>query len=221
MTTIEEATKECAVCGNVSNHIEIISTKALGSSDLDARPPEPERSTIAYWVQRCPSCGYCAPDISKGDKEMSNIIESDMYKQRLRDARFPELANSLLCWSMIQEEVAQYKIAGWTSVKAAWACDDANNNDAARECRERAIMLLDTARKKGQWFAGNAGTEEAVIVDLLRRSGQLDAALRMCNERLEKDPEEFIRDVLVYQKKLIEKSDVSRHVTAEITGEIE
>jgi uncharacterized protein (DUF2225 family) len=220
MTTIEEATKECAVCGNVSDHIEVISTKALGSSDLDARPPEPERSTIAYWIQRCPSCGYCAPDIAKGDKEMSNIIESDMYKQQLRDTRFPELANSFLCWSMIQEEVAQYKIAGWTSVKAAWACDDEQNDDAARVCRDRAIILLDTARKKGQWFAGNAGTEEAVIVDLLRRSGQLDAALRMCKERLEKDPEEFIHDVLVYQIKLIEKSDVARHVTAEITSEI-
>jgi hypothetical protein len=219
MTTLEEATKECAICGNESTHKEIISTKALGSSDLDARPPEPERSTIDYWIQRCPQCGYCAPDISKGDKEMSNIIQSDIYRGQLKNTKNPQLANSFLCWSLIQEEESQYKIAGWTSVKAAWACDDADNDEAARQCRKRAVEMLETARQKGQWFAGNAGTEEAVLVDLLRRSAQFEESLIICEDRLSKDPEKFIRDILIFQKTLIKKGDITRHSTSEITGE--
>ena len=216
MTTLNEEKKECTICGTSSIHMEIISTKALGSSDLDARPPEPERSSIDYWIQRCPACGYCAPDISKGDKEISNIILSDPYKKQLKNPEFPDLANSFLCWALILEEESQFKIAGWTVVKAVWACDDAGNNDAAQACRKRAVSLLHKAREKGQWFADHAGTEEALIVDLLRRSGQFELALSMCDERLEKEPEKFIHDVLVYQKNLIEKADVDRHTTSEI-----
>jgi len=217
MTVLHEAKKQCAVCGNISDHMEIISTKALGPSDLDARPPEPERSSISYWIQRCPFCGYCAPDIASGDKEMANIIENEAYKEQLRHEQYPVLANSLLCWSMIQEEEAQFKVAGWTSVNAAWACDDAGNSEAAWKCRERAIHLLQKARSKGQWFAEAAGTEEAIIVDLYRRSGEFAEALKLCDERLRKNPDKLIYDILLYQKQLIEKSDVRCHTTAEIT----
>ena len=221
MTTLQEETKECAVCGNESIHMEIISTKALGASDLDARPPEPERSTIQHWIQRCPACGYCAPDIAKGDKEMANIIQSPGYKKQLGSSDSPELANSFLCWTLIQEEVSQNKIAGWTAVKAAWACDDAAYMDAARECRKRAIALLEMARQKGQWFADNAGTEEAVIVDLLRRSGQFEQAMQICDERLAMKPDTFISKIMNYQKQLIRKSDDDRHSTSEIGGDSE
>lgn len=31
--------KKCAVCGKISEHIEIMSTNASGSPDLDTRPP--------------------------------------------------------------------------------------------------------------------------------------------------------------------------------------
>lgn len=216
MTTLQEETKECAVCGNKSVHMEIISTKALGASDLDARPPEPERSTIQNWIQRCPTCGYCAPDISKGDKEMANIIQSPGYRKQLKSSDYPELANSFLCWTLIQEDESQYKIAGWTAVKAAWACDDAAYVNAARECRKRAISLLEVARQKGQWFADNAGTEEAVIVDLLRRSGQFEHAIQICNKRLEMNPDTFVKNIMNYQKKLIDMGDGDRHSTSEI-----
>jgi len=217
MTTLQDEIKVCAICGNVSNHKEILSTKALGSSDLDARPPEPERSSITYWIQRCPVCGYCAPDLARGDTEMANIIESDPYKAQLRDSEKPNLANSFLCWSMILEDEAQFRIAGWTVVKASWACDDAGNDQAARQCRKRAVVLLQTAREKGQWFADNASTEEAIIVDLLRRSSEFDEALKICDDRLQKRPDKLIHDILVYQKELIRNGDTKRHAASEIT----
>lgn len=219
MTTLREETKECALCGNESVHMEVVSTKALGASDLDARPPEPERSSIQHWVQRCPVCGYCAPDIAHGDKEMANIIQSVHYRSQLKASACPDLANSFLCWSLIQEEESQYKIAGWTAVKAAWACDDVDAVDAARECRRRAITLLEMARQKGQWFADNAGTEEAVIVDLHRRAGQFEEALQLCEERLAMKPDRFIANIMRYQKELIGNRDVDCHSTSEIGGD--
>jgi len=77
------------------------------------------------------------------------------------------------------------------------------------------------ARQKGQWFADNAGTEEAVIVDLLRRSGQFEQAMQICDERLAMKPDTFISKIMNYQKQLIRKSDDDRHSTSEIGGDSE
>jgi hypothetical protein len=41
----------------------VSTTNEIGSRDLDNRPAEMMRSTIQYWICRCPKCGYCAPDI--------------------------------------------------------------------------------------------------------------------------------------------------------------
>jgi len=59
MTTMYEQNVDCFFCGTSSQHGSISSSNTLGSSDLDTRPAEMKRSTICYWVQRCPSCGYC------------------------------------------------------------------------------------------------------------------------------------------------------------------
>jgi hypothetical protein len=86
---------------------------------------------------------------------------------------------------------------------------------AAKECRIRAATLLLKARENGQSFAEQAGAEEALIVDLLRRAGQFEAALRICDEGFKKKPVEVISNVLQFQKKLIAESDVSCYTIKE------
>ena len=71
------------------------------------------------------------------------------------------------------------------------------------------------ARENGQWFAEDAGLEEAILVDLLRRAGQFDEALKICLERLKKEPEETVRIILQYQKTLIEKLDSQGHTVSD------
>ena len=215
MTTIGSIKKKCAICGKISKHSEILSTNVLGSPDLDTRPPNMERSTIFTWVQRCPWCGYCASDISKRIREAENIIHSVSYKQQLNNSAFPELANSFLCFSLILENVGNYAGAGWECIHAAWSCDDANLNTCAQSCRKKAVILLQKAREKGQSFAKRTGAEETIMADLLRRSGQFELALKVCNDGLKKNPEKIISDILRFQKILIGKSDVACHTIAE------
>ena len=62
MTTIFEEENHCSVCGSKSVQAVIRSTNTMGPPDLDTRPAEMERSTINYWIQTCPSCGFCYPD---------------------------------------------------------------------------------------------------------------------------------------------------------------
>jgi uncharacterized protein (DUF2225 family) len=219
VTTAVEKTKKCAVCGKTSKHMVITSTSAFGSPDLDTRPPEPKRSSIVWWIQSCPSCGYCAPDISEHIEKACEVVRSDPYRQQLNSPEFPKLANAFLCYSLIQESLGKYASGGWASIYAAWACDDAGLDAGAQKCRKRALILLRRARENDQEFAEQAGAEEAIMVDLLRRSGQFELALKACDDGLKKDLEKVISDVLRFQKILIGRSDVACHSIAEATRE--
>lgn len=215
MTTIYREEKKCAVCGKTSMYMGIASTNAFGSPDLDTRPPEMERSTINMWVQTCPSCGYCAPDISERIEKSSEVVHSDSYQQQLNNQEFPELANAFLCFSLIQESTDEYASAGWACIHAAWSCDDTGSDAGAQKCRKKAVSLLQKAKENGQKFAEEAGVEEAIMVDLLRRLSQFELALRICDDGLKKKPERIILDILQFQKVLIGKSDVACHIIAE------
>lgn len=54
MTTVKEVKKKFSVCSKISKHTTWTSTSAWGSTDLDTRPPSPQRSTIDMWVQIYP-----------------------------------------------------------------------------------------------------------------------------------------------------------------------
>jgi hypothetical protein len=155
------------------------------------------------WVQTCPSCGYCAPDISEGIEKLSEAISSNSCKRQLDDSEFPKLANAFLCFSLIRESAGDYVRAGWASIHSAWACDDAGHDIDAQKCWKRAVTLLQKAKQNGQIFAEQAGAEEAIIVDLLRRSGQFELALKVCDDGLKKKPAKIISDILQFQKILI------------------
>ena len=215
MTTAVEKEVKCAVCGHVSKQWVMMSTSAFGSPGLDTRPPAPHGYNLEFWIHRCPSCGYCSPRISEKVKGSPEIVRTDPYRKQLDNPEFPKLANSFLCHSMLEEIVDNYVDAGIAYQYAAWACDDKKNDTSARICREKAAILLQKAMESGQGFADDAGAEEAIMVDILRRSGQFGLALSMCEQGLRKDPEEIICSVLSFQKKLIERSDVSCHTLEE------
>lgn len=229
MTIIIDELIKCGICGAEVSVGKLASTNAFGSSDLDTRPPGRERGTIDYWVQRCNSCGYCTPDISKSSSEnLKVLISSKGYKEQLNNPNYSELANSFLCWSIIKEDSGDFAGAGWASIHAAWVCDDNNIISGARECRKRAVELLEKAQKNGQIFGEGEGAEEALMVDLLRRSSQFDKALKICNEKVEttfleklkgtfikKKPLKLISQILQFQKILISNSDTACYTIEE------
>jgi hypothetical protein len=215
MTLSDCTTKKCALCGEESSHGSLFTTNAFGSCDLDLRPPEMERSTIWMWVQMCPSCGYCASDISEPIKKASEVVNSDSYKQQLNNSEFPKLANSFLCFSSIQEASGKYANAGWSCVHAAWACDDAQAEVGSKKCREKAVLLFQKAKQARQKFGKDQDAEHLLFVDLLRRSGQLDLALKTCEEGLSKNLKDEILNILRFQEQLINKSDIACHTVDE------
>ena len=55
----------CGVCGTESRHPPFRPPPPEQAPDLDLRPGEPVRSSMARWLQQCPACGYAAPDITR------------------------------------------------------------------------------------------------------------------------------------------------------------
>ncbi|MBM3153606.1 MAG: hypothetical protein FJZ96_15620 [Chloroflexi bacterium] len=173
-----------------------------------------KRSTLQYWIRRCPSCGYCAPQVSQGDGKTAAIVKGEVYRQQLADPAYPELANSFLGQAMIQEDAGNHAEAGWAALHAAWVCDDLKP-PMASFCRSKAIQLFQGAMETGETISEETGVAEAVMADLYRRTGEFEKAQMVCLSALFKPLPELITQVLTFQKSLTEKQDEGCHTVGQ------
>lgn len=215
MTTLFTQEETCFICGVTGEFIVIGSTNRFGSPDLDTRPPLMMRQTIPHWIRRCAGCGYCAPSLIEGPIDARELVHSADYQRQLHDPRFPELANSFLCAAMIQLAQEDWVEAGWSAVKAAWACDDAGQAEAAVHCRDQAVKHFQTAQDEGLAFAQPGGIEAAILADLLRRGRHFDAMQVECDQGLRQASEVTVREILLYQQALGARGDDSCHTIEE------
>jgi hypothetical protein len=166
------------------------------SPDLDLRPGEPTRGTLAHWVQTCPGCGAVAPDLTQVPAESIEIIESEAYLSL--SARPPE-ATPFLRWAMIcrpGDRAGAY-------IQAAWAADDANDDEAAQHYRREAAA---------HWGEPD-GTESALrLIDILRRANLLAAAEECAALVAEGAPDDNAMRILAYQRARIAERDTGRHL---------
>lgn len=211
MTTYWSESTTCGACGRVFTHECLISTNAYGSPDLDLRPPEMHRSTMTKWVQHCPTCGYCAKDVSKFEAKLRGLLEDARYQSQLADKEYPALASTFICAGKVSELACEAVVAGWHYLHAAWVLDDHQCDPLARQWRSRAADIFVGAVAKGTALAGVAGGSQAIIVDCLRRSQRNAEALEIISQTLGHSCDDMIRQALVYQRRLIESGDVACH----------
>ena len=219
MTTFYRKKIQCSLCGEISEFTGISSTNTFfGSADLDTRPPEMQRSTMHTWVRRCPHCGYCASDIGTSVPEAQSIVKSKAYADQLNDTDYPEMANSFLCKAMICEETGDYKAAFLAFLHAAWACDDHKRHTQAKMCRQKAADRLMRVAEQNRQLAAPNESYTAILIDLLRRSGQVEQARQIIAARRDDITEEMIRQISDFQVKLLDRNEESCHTVEEVVG---
>lgn len=205
---------ECASCGHVSTQQELTSTSTFGAPDLDLRPAEIARSALFVQVQECPGCGYCAAHLGDAPDDVADIVETARYVE-LREATTPcELARQFLLASFVREDARDPAGAGWLAVRAAWACDDDDDRNGASTCRARAVDLFREASEEGQRFADDAGSEAAILADLLRRAERFDEAIEVAETALP-GCAGVLGSVLAFEAALSRASDSSTHTVAD------
>ena len=212
MTMLASDSVRCGNCGASSEHTVLMSTNAFGSPDLDLRPPEMKRSTMDTWLQLCPQCGYCAPDLSQSPADPA-VLRSAAYRAALRSADFPELARRFLAYALTAG-VSDPAAAAHAYLQAAWVCDDAGRGEQAAKCRRQSAAWFRQCKPFASDEQG-VGTG-AVLVDVLRRGGQFAEATGECQAALASPAATgVIRKVLEFQLRLVASADTGAHEVSE------
>jgi hypothetical protein len=212
MTTLANQVLSCGHCGESSEHTVLLSTNTVGSPDLDLRPSEMQRSTMHTWLQLCPDCGYCAPDISTVPVN-ALVYRSKEYQAALNRDDYPELARRFLAYAHSVSASAPAS-AGQAFLHVAWVCDDAGRTDQSAECRRWAVEWFRRCKPFSHSDEGLA--RGAVLVDVLRRCGQFEEASAECAELLAvPGVTGVLREVLQFQQRLIGGADLSVYLVSD------
>lgn len=197
----------CAVCGAESRQPPFRPQPPEQAPDLDFRPGEPLRSTMARWLQQCPRCGYAAPNISEAHPAAAAAVAAAPFRALLADAAHPPLARRFLAWAHVLEETGALHAAAEATLQAAWVADDAGRTDLARQWRLDAVAL---------WRQGPPlGPEQTVrVIDALRRAGAFEDALATADAALAANPPAEVRGVLVLERRLALARDTGRYTLA-------
>lgn len=209
MTTLFHETEICAVCGRSHTIHGLSSTNTMGPCDLDSRPAEMKRSTMDYWVQECPDCGYCASSTSEAADGTEGIVRGDAYQSLRQDFAKNPTARKFLMQSLIAVELGRTVDGCWANIHAAWGFDDAKEREQARRCRIAAVDLARMAAESSESIAGQTGVSELIRADLLRRVAKSDEARAMAQAGLATECEDDIKKILSYEIALIDSGDIA------------
>lgn len=220
MSTVIPVQTECCLCGARSEQRLVGAMQTLGLPDLDTRPAEIARSALPFGVQRCPTCGYCARDISLEYPQAEQLVHSPAYEKILHRRNITEKAREFLAWALIQEANEEYGGAGWSALHAAWACDDADKPKGAAECRQLALERFTRQLARQGHITGldDPAIIRLVLADLCRRTEQFEPAARWAREGQERKPTDIVRFALELELALIEDQDAACHSLEEIPG---
>ncbi len=187
--TAADALPHCAVCGTGSRQPPFRSDPPEQAPDLDLRPGEPVRSTMARWLQQCPGCGYAAPNISRAHPAAAQAVAAAPFRALLAETAYPPLARRFLAWAHVLEETGALHAAAEATLQAAWVADDLGKPDLARMWRLEAVAL---------WRSGPPLDPEQTVrvIDALRRAEAWDDAAATAEALARSNPPEAVAQVV-------------------------
>lgn len=177
----------CALCGSPAPPPFRAPPPEL-APDLDLRPGEPTRATLPRWLATCRGCGACAPDLAALPAAGRQATKSAAY--RATGSRF-------LRWAAL---VAGTPAEAEALLQAAWEQDDRGEDASA--LRRRAAAA---------WPEPVDAEQALRLVDVLRRSGQFEAAAARLAPLLAAG-DDTTRRVAAFQQARIAAQDSARHL---------
>lgn len=197
----------CGVCGKDSAQTRFRPMPPEQAPDLDLRPGEPLRGTMARWLQQCPHCRYAAPEIARAHPGAAGAVRAAPFRALIREETHPDLARRFLAWGHVLEETGALAAAAEATLQAAWVADDAGRTDLARAWRLEAVAL---------WRCGPPlEPEQSVrVVDALRRAEAWANAAATAEGIAEARPVEAVATVIALERRLIAAGDAGRHTIA-------
>jgi hypothetical protein len=219
MTTLGSSEITCAICAETSEHTIIGSTSSFGSPDLDLRPPEMKRSTMAYWLQECPDCGYSAGSIDDPHPNAKDVMASDAFQTLQTGPLGGTLTGRFLKASLFDEASNDLSSAADHALCAAWAADDAKDVEGAIQHRNRSANLFLKTLDGADSISEETIVTKTRLVDILRRATRWDEANEIALELLKQDMDQTIRSVITFGQAAINSQDDQAHTVAQAMGD--
>ena len=198
MSTVLPKKVKCSMCGTTNQFMVLASTNTFGPTDLDTRPPQMKRSTMGYWLQSCPVCGYVAGEISKKSRIGRAFLESDAYKTCDGVQFVSELAKKFYRHYLMMVEKRDTDSAFWDLLHVSWACDDANDEENASAVRRKAIDIAAELLQEKDYDMKE--TVSLILADMMRRISLFDELLETFGQvKYEKD---LLNQIIEFEKEL-------------------
>jgi hypothetical protein len=216
MTTYQTQVQICCLCGTENECSVIGSTDTIGSPDLDLRPAPMERDTMHSWFQQCNSCNYVSVDLSRESNNARQIVASEEYQEMIRKPDLPKIAKRFALCALLNAH--DREIEGTALLRAAWACDDEDAEQAKHFRNQSTETLL-----KLQPFEDNEeqATIATTLVDVLRRAEQFEKASKLASQMLKFKTVKrsaVMKSVILFQLSLIEAKSTDCHKVDEAIG---
>ncbi len=190
----------CGVCGSTARKAFRAPQPEI-APDLDMRPGEPARSTLADWMQTCRRCGAAAPDLTVLPASAREVVESEAYKALTIGVLEETLP--FRRWALICADAGDRANEAEALLMAAWAADDAAAGAEASRLRLQVAALWD----------GTTDVETGLRrLDALRRAGTFAEAEAWADRLTELTHEETATAIIGFQKARIAMRDVGRHL---------
>jgi hypothetical protein len=211
VTSVIERELTCKACSARSSYSEVASTNSFGYPDLDLRPAGMAREALLNALLQCKNCGYCAPDISEGPDAAGEIINSECYLRAIADSAGPALAGRWRRWALVSERAGDRATAGWANLQAAWASEDAREEDAAGTYRAIALEHLSGCADAGVQITEDAESQQLLLLDLQRRIGRCAEAMEIAGVVTASTTTDEVREIARFQAILIQREDRRRY----------
>jgi len=166
------------------------------------------------WVQECPNCGYVSSEVSDPSSVTKEWLAGEKYSSCDGIEFSADLAKRFYKQYLINLEDKNSEDAFFAVLHAAWACDDENDEDNAKHCRELALPLVQELIQKGH---ENKDSLELLKADLMRRTGRFDELIAQYSSlRFEDD---LLDQIMAFQINKAKEKDVACYRVEDVTGE--
>ena len=207
---------KCHVCGETNEFRVLLSTNTFGGGpDLDLRPGEMQRSTMHLWVHKCPVCGYVSEDVSDETSVTREWLQSERYLNCEGIDFKSDLAKEFYQKYMINLEDNNKEGAMFALIHAAWDCDDHEDDENAKKCRELALTLVDEVTNNMD-DSEEVDNINLMRADLMRRTGHFDELIEKYSSIRFDD--EIMSQILAYQLEKAKEHDFNCYTVEDVIG---
>ena len=178
--------------------------------DLDTRPPEMRRSTMKYWVQECPMCGYVSGDLEEKTQIDRDFLSSKGYLDFENQEPLSDLAKRFMQKGRIAEKLGMLREGFFDYLCGAWASDDEGDEYWQKEARLLSLKVFDQ-------ISPDERDETLIVVkaDLLRRSEQFERLLSEYSDIHFED--ELLNRIIRFQIERAKQKDTATYTVENVS----